>query len=118
MRALIATERVLASVIEAVIGACFPSCGYERTAQAVVEAFSPEIDDALENPVDFKSALQERLARQGELVTYDVVAEEGPPHDRVFSVRALVEGREVARGTGRSKKDAEQEAAQAALESL
>jgi len=118
VRALIATERVLASVIEAVIGACFLSCGYERTAQAVVEAFSPEIDDALENPVDFKSALQERLARQGELVTYDVVAEEGPPHDRVFSVRALVEGREVARGTGRSKKDAEQEAAQAALESL
>jgi ribonuclease III len=118
VRELISTERVLASVIEAVIGACFLSVGYERTAEAVVEAFTPEIEDALENPVDFKSALQERLARRGELVSYDVVDEEGPPHDRVFSVRAMVEGREVARGTGRSKKDAEQEAAQSALETM
>jgi ribonuclease-3 len=118
VRALIATERVLASVIEAVIGACFLSFGYERTARAVVAAFSPEIDDALENPVDFKSALQERLARRGELVTYDVVEEQGPPHDRTFSVCALVSGKELARGTGRSKKDAEQVAAQAALEIL
>jgi ribonuclease-3 len=116
--ALIATERVLASVIEAVIGACFLSYGYEPTAQAVVDAFIPEIDDALENPVDFKSALQERLAQRGELVTYDVVEEKGPPHDRVFAVRALVAGKELARGTGRSKKDAEQVAAQTALESL
>ena len=115
---LIATERVLASVIEAVIGACFLCFGYERTARAVVEAFGPEIDDALENPVDFKSALQERLAQRGELVSYDIVDEQGPPHDRVFSVRAMVEGKEVAQGTGRSKKDAEQTAAQAALESI
>jgi ribonuclease-3 len=117
-RSLIATERVLASVIEAVIGACFLSFGYERTAAAVVAAFSPEIDDALENPVDFKSALQERLAQRGALVSYDVVEEQGPPHDRIFSVCAMVEGKEVARGSGRSKKDAEQEAAQAALENL
>lgn len=116
--ALIATERVLASVIEAVIGACFLAHGYQSTAEAVVGAFAPEIEDALENPVDFKSALQEQLARRGELVTYDVIDEQGPPHDRVFSVRALVDGKEMARGTGRSKKDAEQEAAHAALEEL
>ncbi|HTU83943.1 MAG TPA: putative dsRNA-binding protein [Solirubrobacteraceae bacterium] len=116
--ALISTERVLASVIEAVIGACFLAFGYERTTGAVVAAFSPEIEDALENPVDFKSALQERLARKGALVTYDVVDEEGPPHDRVFSVSATIGGVEVGRGRGRSKKDAEQEAAQVALEAL
>ncbi len=116
--ALIGTERVLASVIEAVIGACFLAYGYERTAEAVVEAFSPEIEEALEHPVDFKSALQERLARKGALVTYDVVEEEGPPHDRVFSVSATIAGVEVARGRGRSKKDAEQVAAQVALEAL
>ena len=115
---LVSTERVLASVIEAVIGACFLAFGYERTSAAVVAAFSPEIEDALENPVDFKSALQERLARKGALVTYDVVDEEGPPHDRVFSVSATIGGVEVGRGRGRSKKDAEQEAAQAALEAL
>jgi ribonuclease III len=115
---LIGTERVLASVIEAVIGACFLSFGYERAAAAVVRAFTPEIDDALEHPVDFKSALQERLARRGALVTYDVVEEQGPPHDRTFEISATIGGVEVGRGTGRSKKDAEQEAAQAALEAL
>ena len=116
--ALVSTERVLASVIEAVIGACFLAYGYDRTAEAVVEAFAPEIEEALERPVDYKSALQERLARRGTLVTYDVVEEQGPPHDRTFEISASIEGIEVARGTGRSKKDAEQEAAQAALESL
>jgi ribonuclease-3 len=116
--ALISTERVLASVIEAVIGACYLAFGYERTSEAVVEAFAPEIADALTHPVDFKSALQERLARRGALVSYDVVDEQGPPHDRTFEVSATVEGIEVARGSGRSKKDAEQEAAQAALEGL
>jgi len=118
VQALIGTERVLASVIEAVIGACFLSFGYERTAAAVVEAFTPEISDALDHPVDFKSALQERLARRGALVSYDVVDEQGPPHDRTFQISATIGGVEVARGSGRSKKDAEQEAAQIALESL
>jgi ribonuclease-3 len=118
MPALISTERVLASVIEAVIGACYLANGYERTAEAVVEAFTPEIDYALEYQVDFKSALQELLARRGSLVSYDVVGEQGPPHDRVFSVSATIDGAEVSRGSGRSKKDAEQEAAQAALEAL
>jgi ribonuclease-3 len=116
--ALVRTERVLASVIEAVIGACFLAFGYERTAVAVVEAFAPEIDEALEHPVDFKSALQERLARRGALVTYDVIEEQGPPHDRTFEIKATIGGVEVGRGSGRSKKDAEQEAAQAALETL
>jgi ribonuclease III len=118
VRTLISTERVLASVIEAVIGACFLAFGYERTAAAVVTAFTMEIDDALEHPVDFKSALQERLARRGALVIYDVVEEQGPPHDRTFQIKATIGGVEVGRGTGRSKKDAEQEAAQAALEAL
>jgi ribonuclease-3 len=116
--ALISTERVLASVIEAVIGACYLAFGYEPTAQAVVEAFAPEVEDALEHPVDYKSALQERLARRGEIVSYSVVDEQGPPHDRMFSITATVEGVEVGRGTGKSKKDAEQEAAQIALEGL
>jgi ribonuclease-3 len=116
--ALVRTERVLASVIEAVIGACYLAFGYEDTAKAVVEAFAPEIEEALEHPVDFKSALQERLARRGELVAYEVTAEEGPPHDRVFTVEATVAGVEVGQGQGRSKKDAEQEAARVALEAM
>ena len=113
---LLKTERVLASVIEAVIGACYLAHGYERTAEAVVEAFSPEIDHAVAELEDHKSALQERLARRGAMVSYIVRAEKGPPHDRRFEVAAMVAGEEVARGTGRTKKDAEQNAAAAALE--
>jgi ribonuclease-3 len=114
--ALARTERVLASVIEAVIGACYLEFGYEPVFAAVVEAFQPEIEQALAHPADFKSALQERLARRGTIVTYEVSAEEGPPHERTFEVVALVDGEAVARGSGRSKKDAEQAAAEAALE--
>jgi ribonuclease III len=110
------TERVLASVIEAVIGACYLEFGYEEVSAAVVEAFQPEIERALVQPADFKSALQERLARRGTVVAYEVTAEEGPPHERTFEVAALVDGEVVARGSGRSKKDAEQAAAEAALE--
>jgi ribonuclease III len=115
VESLIATERVLASVIEAVIGACYLQHGYDTTAEAVVEAFSPEIEESLEHPVDFKSALQERLARRGETVSYAVVGETGPPHDRTFTVGARIGGQQIATGSGRSKKDAEQQAAQAAL---
>ena len=118
VEALLATERVLASVIEAVIGACYLAYGFETTAAAVRDAFAPEIEQALERPADFKSALQERLARRGALVRYEVVGEDGPPHDRTFEVSATVEGAEVARGSGRSKKDAEQAAAAAALDAL
>ncbi len=115
---VIATNRVLASVTEAVIGACYLHVGYERTAAAVVEAFAPEVAEALEHPVDFKSTLQERLARAGDVVDYEVTAEHGPPHDRTFEVRASVGGKVVGSGSGRSKKAAEQAAARAALEAV
>ena len=114
--AVVETERVLASVIEAVIGACYLTAGYERTAAAVVEAFAEQIEEALEHPVDFKSALQEQLAQRGEVVHYEVVEELGPPHDRVFTVEARRADVTLARGSGRSKKHAEQGAARIALE--
>jgi len=116
--ALVETERVLASVIEAVIGACYLHAGYQRTAEAVVQAFAPEIEQALENPVDFKSSLQELLARRGAEVSYAVSDEEGPPHARTYTVVATVDGRELGSGRGKSKKQAEQEAARVAVEGL
>ncbi len=112
------TERVLASVVEAVIGACYLHYGYDRTAPAVIEAFAPEIESALEHPVDFKSALQELLAQRGETVSYEVTAELGPPHERTFAVEARVDGHALGTGSGRSKKHAEQEAARRAVERL
>jgi ribonuclease-3 len=116
--ALVETERVLASVIEAVIGACYLHAGYERTAEAVVEAFKPEIEQALEHPVDFKSALQELLAQRGTVVSYEIAGEDGPPHERTYVVVARVDGRDLGSGSGRSKKHAEQEAAREAVEAL
>jgi ribonuclease III len=115
---LLETERVLASVIEAVIGACYLHAGYERTAAAAVEAFTPEIEHALEHPLDFKSALQELLAQRGEVIVYEVTGELGPPHERVFEVAATVDGEVLGNGRGRSKKQAEQLAARLALERL
>jgi ribonuclease III len=116
--ALLSTERVLASVIEAVIGACYLHAGYDRTAEAVVEAFAPEIETALEHPVDFKSTLQELLARRGEEVSYEVTDEQGPPHARTYAVVARVDGRTLGSGSGRTKKHAEQAAARVVVEQL
>jgi len=108
---LIASERVLSSVTEAVIGAVYLGCGYDRVAMPVVAAFAGQIDEALNHSADFKSVLQERVARRGAVVDYAVVEETGPPHDRHFTIAARVKGREVGRGEGRTKKLAEQEAA-------
>jgi len=116
--ALLETERVLASVTEALIGACYLSVGYERTAEAVVETFAPEIERALQNPMDFKSALQELLARRGAAVSYEITSEEGPPHDRTYTVTARVDGQPLGSGSGRSKKFAEQQAARVTVERL
>jgi ribonuclease-3 len=115
---LVRSERVLASITEAIIGACYLEFGFEATASAVVEAFRDEIAEATQRPLDFKSALQELLARRGDVVAYVVTAEEGPPHDRTFQVMAQVDESVVGRGSGRSKQDAEQEAARAAIEAL
>jgi ribonuclease-3 len=115
---LVESDSVLAEAVEAGIGACFLEFGFEATAEAVTEAFEPQISDAIANMVDFKSELQERLAQQGDFVTYRVVSEEGPPHERRFESVAEVDGTPVGSGTGRSKKESEQEAARQALERL
>jgi ribonuclease III len=115
---LIGAERPLPEITEALIGACFLAHGFEPTASAVAAAFEPQIEFAASTRVDFKSALQELLARRGARVSYEVISEAGPPHDRTFAVGARLEGEQVGRGEGRSKKIAEQAAAEQALERL
>jgi ribonuclease-3 len=115
---LVDSERTMASVCEAVIGACYLGHGFELTAEAVASAFQGEIDYARRERLDFKSELQERLARDGVTVSYVVTEEAGPPHQRRFEVRATVDGEEVGAGSGRSKKEAEQAAAEMALAAL
>jgi ribonuclease-3 len=110
--------RPLPEATEALIGACYVAFGFERTAEAVSEAFEPRIELASETRIDFKSALQELLARRGARVTYEVIAATGPPHRRTFEVAAIVDSERVGTGTGRSKKAAEQLAAKEALAHL
>jgi ribonuclease-3 len=111
-------ERPLPEATEALIGACHVAFGFERTSAAVGEAFAPRIELASETRIDFKSALQELLAQRGARVSYEVTAATGPPHRRTFAVAAFVDSEQVGAGEGRSKKAAEQVAAEEALRAL
>jgi ribonuclease-3 len=111
-------ERPLPEATEALVGACYVAFGFERTAAAVAAAFEPRIEHASETRIDFKSALQELLARRGARVSYEVIVATGPPHRRTFEVEALVDSERVGEGVGRSKKAAEQLAAEQALKQL
>jgi len=115
---LLAGSRPLPEVTEALIGACFLAFGFDRVAAAVGTAFEAQIEDAVEAPVDAKSALQELLARRRARVTYVVIGESGPAHQRTFEVEAIVGEEAVGTGAGRSKKAAEQVAAEEALKRL
>jgi ribonuclease-3 len=111
-------RNVLAAVIEAALGALFLQHGFAAIEDAVVAAFSAQIEHALTTRVDHKTDLQEVLARSGRHVTYTEIAVEGPPHERSFTCAALIDGEELGRGEGRTKKAAEQEAAREALAKL
>lgn len=104
---------VLSDAVEAVLAAVYLDGGLDA-ARAVVKTLIGDGSETGEN--DAKSALQEYLQARGrEMPAYETVGEEGPPHDRVFTAAVLIDGREAARGTGKSKKRAEQEAAREAL---
>jgi ribonuclease-3 len=118
VESLLASERAMASVCEAAIGACYIHDGFRPTSEATVAAFADQIELALETMLDFKSALQEQLAREGARVTYEVIREAGPPHARRFEVAARLDSDVIGTGEGRSKKAAEQAAAAEALERL
>jgi ribonuclease III len=111
-------RNVLAALLEAVLGALFLEHGFAAIEQAVVDSFAERIEYALTTYVDHKTELQEALARLGRQVSYQVLAAEGPPHERHFTCAALVDGEQLGTGEGRSKKAAEQEAAREALEKL
>jgi ribonuclease-3 len=111
-------RNVLAAVIEAALGAVFLQHGYAAIREAVVDAFSDQIEHALTSRVDYKTDLQELLARTGRQVVYRELSVEGPPHDRRFTCAAIINDEELGRGEGRTKKAAEQEAAREALVKL
>lgn len=111
----------LADTFEAVLGAIFLDGGFPAAEQFVERHFHEAYGElssipVLENP---KGELQELLqARSAEAPQYHVVSTSGPDHDRVFECIVKHDGKELARGRGKSKKAAESEAALAALEIL
>jgi ribonuclease-3 len=118
LRRLAANRNVLAALVEACLGALYLEHGFEPIREPIVDAFQERIDYALEGHVDYKTELQEELARRGLSVIYTVVTVDGPPHDRSFTCAATIEGEVLGSGKGASKKAAEQIAAREALQAL
>ena len=110
---------ILGDTFEALVGAIFADRGYRLARAFVLRSLKDVCLVAAENegPIEYKSRLQELWQqRYKEPPTYRVASESGPDHDKVFTVEVRYKGRLLGKGQGSSKKRAEQEAAQAALE--
>jgi ribonuclease-3 len=112
-------DSILADAMEALIGAVYLDGGLEPARHMVLALWSDRVADRSRQPgiKDYKTRLQELAARAGHRPVYNVVGT-GPDHDRRFSAVVAVDGIDYGAGEGRSKKEAEQAAAQVALEAL
>ncbi len=110
---------ILADIFEAFMGAIYLDLGYDTVRKVLLKIIVPYIED---NNItffrDYKSALQEYIQTEQRTLQYTVIKEEGPPHQRVFTVQVSVDGIIYGTGLASSKKEAEQEAARSALEKL
>lgn len=110
----------LSDAVEAIIGAVFLDRGLEKAKEMVLSLLKEEIEEvAQRGSRDFKTTLQELVHRlYGDVVTYDVIQESGPDHNKRYEMGVFIKGILVATGKGRSKKEAEQQAAEKALNKL
>lgn len=108
---------ILSDAMEAIIGAIYLDAGFDAVKEVVVRLWEPVIAERVKAPGhrDYKSRLQEHLARHGQSPRYDS-SDEGPDHAKIFTVSVSIDGEVVGEGVGTSKKRAEQEAARQALE--
>lgn len=112
---------ILADAFEALVGALYLDRGHDAARRFVHEkALDPfDLQDVAAQEENYKSALLEYMQAEGRAQpTYRVVNEEGPSHDKTFTVEAVVEGETYGRGTAGSKKTAEQHAARESLAML
>ena len=111
---------ILSDAVEAVIAAMYLDAGMETAAGFIHRCLLDDIR-AIETPTftDYKTSLQELVQRHsGQVLSYELVGEEGPDHAKTFRVQVCLNGDPIGRGTGRTKKEAEQAAAANALEAL
>ena len=111
---------ILADAFEALVGAIYLELGFERSKTIILQLMSDAIEEAITrgSGLDGKTALQEIVAAKGWSPPEYRVAESGPDHDKSFNAIAVVGGQHIAEGVGKSKREAEQSAARAALEIL
>ncbi|MBQ9493501.1 MAG: ribonuclease III [Oscillibacter sp.] len=112
---------ILADAVEAVIAAVYLDGGMEEASALIHRCLLNDFREELpeKRNQDYKTVLQELIQHNPEQVmTYGMLDEQGPDHAKVFTMEVRVNGRQLGQGTGRSKKEAEQAAAKAALERL
>jgi len=109
---------VLCDAMEAILAAAYLDGGLDA-ARGIIQRHWPRPEDVHRPMQDSKGALQEHLQKDGgDAPTYSILAQDGPPHDRTFEAAVYRYGVELARGVGKTKKQAEQAAALSALEKL
>ncbi|MEY8699765.1 ribonuclease III [Streptococcus ferus] len=111
---------ILGDLFEAFLGALVLDSGVEAARDFLYHVMIPQVEIGnYERVMDYKTTLQELLQVKGDIkIDYRVIKESGPAHDKHFEVAVLVEGKKMSQGAGKSKKMAEQKAAQNALEQL
>ena len=107
-------DSIISDVMEAVIGALYLDGGLSE-ADAFVKKYILSDLESKQLFYDSKTILQEEVQRDGQSLTYELVSETGPDHDKVFMGEARIDGQTVGKGQGRNKKSAQQQAAYQAL---
>ncbi len=112
-------ESILADAVESVIAACFLDGGLEAAENFIRRFILVKVPVHQLHNVDYKTQLQELVQqRKNQQLSYELIGESGPDHDKHFDVEVCLNGKVVGKGTGSSKKRAEQDAARAAIEAL
>ena len=112
---------ILADSVEAVIAAIYLDGGIQEAEKFIINNLKDEIEIASKNvgQKDYKTVLQEKLQEHGEVsIKYKILREIGPDHDKIFEAEVEYNGRKLATGKGKTKKQAEMQAAKKALENL
>lgn len=112
-------KAIIADIFEALMGAIYIDLGYATARRVVLSIITPYIKDPnISFFSDYKSSLQEIVQTSQKSVEYEVIKEEGPAHDKIFTVEAKIDGIVYGKGLGPSKKEAEQNAAKESLEKM
>lgn len=112
-------KAIVADIFEALMGAIYIDLGYATVRKVILDIIVPFInDEKITFFSDYKSSLQEFVQTEQKSLEYILVNEEGPAHDKRFTVNVIIDGIVYGSGVGTSKKEAEQEAAREAIEKM